>query len=128
MIKMLDGSSGNVVGLKYSGKITGKDYEAMTPQLAKLVEEQGTINVLMDLADVKDITPKAMFDDFAFMKDYGQKVAKVAMVSDSKWEEMAAEFSGAVAKLLKAEIKYFPVSQIDDAWAWLRACDCAKCE
>ena len=121
MIKMLDGSSGNVVGLKYSGKITGKDYEAMTPQLAKLVEEQGTINVLMDLEDVKDITPKAMFDDFAFMKEYGQKVTKVAMVSDSKWEEMAAEFSGAVAKLLKAEIKYFPVSQIDDAWAWLRA-------
>lgn len=75
----------------------------------------------MDLTGMESITPKAMFDDFAFMKDYGQKVAKVAMVSDSKWEEMAAEFSGAVAKLLKAEIKHFPVSQIDDAWAWVRA-------
>lgn len=120
MIKMLEGSAGNVVGLKYSGKITNEDYKAMTPQLAKLVEEQGTVNVLMDLADMESITPKAMFDDFAFMKDYGQKVTKVAMVSDSKWEEMEAEFSGAVAKLLKAEIKYFRVNQIDSVWAWLR--------
>ena len=84
------------------------------------MEEQGTVSVLMDLTGMESITPKAMFDDFAFKKDYGQKVAKVAMVGDSKWEEMEAEFSGAMAKLLKAEIKYYQGARIDDAWDWLR--------
>ena len=121
MIKMLDGSAGNVVGIKFSGKVTDADYKGMTPGLAKIVEEQGTMKVLMDLSEAGSITPKAMVDDFAFMKEYGQKVTKVAMVSDSKWDELEAEFSGLVAKLLKGEVKYFPVNQIDDAWAWVRA-------
>jgi hypothetical protein len=120
MIEMLSGSSGNVIGFKYSGKITDADYKAITPAFVKALDKEGSVNVLMDTSEMQSVTPKAMLDDLTLLREYGQKVGKVAMVGDSQWEEMAAEFEGLLAKFLKGEVKYFKVGQTDAAWAWLR--------
>ena len=44
--------------------------------------------------------------------------ARIAMVGDRKWEEWMAKLC---RPFTKATVKYFAASEVEAAWAWLRA-------
>ena len=118
MIKRLSESSGSAVGYAFSGKIDKQDYEVLVPDMERLVEQYGTVQVLCDLQDFTSESPSAWSDDWRFGREFHEKITKMAIVGDSKWLGLLSD----LAKPLYAKsVKHFEDS--DAAWEWLRAAD-----
>jgi hypothetical protein len=59
----------------------------------------------------------AVWDDLKFgFKHYGD-FERIAMVGNRKWEKWMVQMS---KPFTKAKVRYFDVSQVENAWAWLR--------
>ncbi len=118
MLEKLEESSGAVVGYKAIGKITVEDYEKLGPEVEALVEQHPDgIYMLLDLEDFKSELPKAWPSDFKFGHRFHDKVKKMAIVGDKRWEKWMTEL---VHPFYAKEGKYFHTDEIDEAWAWLR--------
>lgn len=117
MIEKLAGSQGRVVGYEASGKLTDEDYQKFIPELETIIREQGKLRLLVAIKDFKGWTPKALWDDLKFDIKHYSDCERIALVGESQKEEWMAKLS---KPFTKAEIKYFPLDQADQAWNWLR--------
>jgi len=84
MIKELSQSSGKVIGYKVSGTVTREDYKTFVPQVQALVEQEGSINMLLDLEEFEWEKVNAWGADMKFGHDYRDKITKMAIVGDKK--------------------------------------------
>jgi SpoIIAA-like len=117
MFEKLAESSGNVVGYKAVGKLTKSDFEGIEPEVKALVEKEGTICILFDMAGYKGETAKGWIADYKFGREFHNKIEKMAVVGDTTWEKWLTQ----LAKLIYArDSKFFHSSDIGKAWAWLR--------
>tara|TARA_B100000315_G_C14438487_1_gene523576 strand:+ start:534 stop:890 length:357 start_codon:yes stop_codon:yes gene_type:complete len=117
MFQMLAGSGGKVVGVKASGRLTDADYQEFLPQLEKIIDQYGPLHMLVDLADFEGFSPKAAWDDFAFGMTHWHDFARIALVGDRAWEEMAARLANL---LMRGEVRFFPLAEMDAAWEWVK--------
>ena len=117
MFERLVESSGNVVGYKAVGKLTPSDYEKLEPEVKALVEKEGTIRLLFDMAGYKGETAKGLIADYKFGREFQNKIKKMAVVGDTTWEKWLTH----LAKVVYAtDAKFFQSADISKAWAWLR--------
>jgi hypothetical protein len=58
-----------------------------------------------------------VWNDMTFFVQYGDRIAKIAIVGDPKWESRMLMFTGAGFR--RAPVKYFPESQLSEAYDWL---------
>ena len=63
------------------------------------------------LGDVQD------WSDVSFIMKYGDKITKIAIVGDPKWESDLMLFTGAGVRL--APVRYFNKAQMSEAKDWL---------
>jgi hypothetical protein len=116
MFRKLSESSEKILGFKVSGKLTDEDYKAFVPQIEKIIQEFGRISLLLELDDFHGWDLGAAWDDFKFGLKHNKDLKRVAIVGDKKWEEWMARLA---KPFMKAEVKYFEGSQLQDAWKWL---------
>ena len=114
MLETIDKSSGNVVGYKVSGDMTKADYATLDPAVDAVINEYGSINLLLDLTDFHWEKVNAWSSDLDFGKTYKDKIDKMALVGNKKWEKLMAK---AAQPFYAKEIQYFEAD--DDAWDWL---------
>jgi hypothetical protein len=110
-------SSGNVLGFKASGKIIPADYEELVPAVEELVKKEGNVCMLIDLEEFEGESIKAWSNDFKFGHEFHDKIDKMAIVGDKKWEEWLAALAD---PFYAREARYFHVDDISAAWDWLR--------
>lgn len=117
MFEKMDESAGNVVGYRIAGRITREDYEALTPEVEALVEQEGNIRLLLDMEGFEWEEMKAWGADFKFGRQFREKIDKLAIVGDKRWEKWLA----AVADPFYArEAEFFKTDDRHAAWEWLR--------
>ena len=58
-----------------------------------------------------------VWNDMTFFVQYGDRIAKIAIVGDPKWESRMLMFTGAGFR--RAPVKYFAESQLSEAYDWL---------
>jgi hypothetical protein len=116
MFQKLSESSEKILGFKVSGKLTDEDYKAFVPQIEKIIQEFGRISLLLELDDFQSWDLEAAWDDFKFGMKHIKDFNRVAIVGDKKWEEWMAKLA---KPFMRAEVKYFDGSQLQDAWEWL---------
>jgi hypothetical protein len=116
MFQKLSESSEKILGFKVSGKLTDEDYKAFVPQIEKIIQEFGRISLLLELDDFHGWDLGAAWDDFKFGMKHIKDFKRVAIVGDKKWEEWMAKLA---KPFMRAEVKYFDGSQLQDAWGWL---------
>jgi hypothetical protein len=116
MFQKLSESSEKVLGFKVSGKLTDEDYKVFVPQIEKIIQEFGRISLLLELDDFHGWDLGAAWDDFKFGMKHSKDFKRVAIVGDKKWEEWMARLA---KPFMKAEVKYFEGSQLQEAWEWL---------
>ena len=58
-----------------------------------------------------------VWNDMTFFVKHGDRIAKIAIVGDPKWETRMLMFTGAGFR--RAPVKYFGENQISEARAWL---------
>jgi len=116
MFEKLDASHGNVVGYKVVGTITKQDYDVFVPQVEALVEDEGSIRMLLDMTAFKWEEVGAWLADWEFGRKYHDTIEKMALVGDRKWEEWLGKIAG---KFYAQEAEFFSSADPDAAWAWL---------
>ena len=118
MLEKLSESSGPVVGYKTVGKVTAEDYKQLVPEIEALSDKYvDGIYVLIDLQEFSGEEAKAWGPDLKFGREFHNKIARMAIVGDKRWEKWLTSL---VDSFYAKEGKYFHSDEIDQAWAWLR--------
>ena len=117
MFEKLSESSGNVVGYKVVGKLEPSDYEKLEPEVKALVEKEGTIRLLFDMAGYKGETAEGWIADYKFGREFHNKVQKMAVVGDKTWEKWLTHLAKAA---YATDARFFQSADISKAWTWLR--------
>ena len=116
MITAMARSSGNVLGFSISGDVTRADYGTLVPAVAAAVKEHGSVRLLLDLTGFHWEKVSAWGADLHFGKEFHDKIDKMAIVGDKKWEK---HLTALCAPFYSREAEFFETD--DDAWAWLES-------
>lgn len=114
MIELMAQSSGTTLGFKISGDVTKQDYSVMDPAVAKAIDASGQVNLLLDMIEFHWEKVNAWRSDLHFGKEYHEKIEKMAIVGDKKWEK---HLSTLCTPYYAKASKYF--DNDTDAWEWL---------
>lgn len=118
MYQIFDQSSGNIIGLSVSEKLTGDDYETLIPILEKAIDEYGKIRLFWNMDDFSGWNLNAALKDLKFDATHAQDIERLALVENKPWQKWMLTLS----ELFGYEnVKYFEQSQFLDAWAWIQA-------
>jgi hypothetical protein len=119
MIEVMPESTGNVFGIKVSGKITAQEYEeVIIPRVDAIIQEYGKARVMFLDAGFQGAEAGAMWDDTKFGFKHRKDFEKLALVGGSKWMEWLTKLFG---KLLSGETRTFSQEQAQEAWDWLKS-------
>jgi hypothetical protein len=122
MIERLKESSTGALGFKVTGKLTDEDIKGFEPQIEFLLQERKhkPIGILADLSGMGGADWKARWDEMRFLQKHSDRIARMAVVGASNWEEVMAILTAGAA-VLEAETRYFQESEIVHAWEWARS-------
>jgi len=120
MIEKLKESHGPAFGFKVSGKLTADDIAGISQQIDfAIAEHKKPIGVLADLSGMHGATWGSRWEEMRFLQRHTDHIARIAVVSDDKWEEIA-EMTAVATAALQAETLYFQSSEILHAWRWVK--------
>lgn len=106
-----------IVTVKISGKLAQPDLLAVQQEAAKILHSGGRAGVLIIVEDFQGWEKEGDWGDLSFQLHNDSQIARMAMVGDRKWEDLALLF---VAKgIRKFPIEFFPPSEMARARAWL---------
>lgn len=104
--------------LQISGALRKEELDAVQAAGIKALGPQDKAKLLVLLAkDYAGWVGGEIRGDMTFFAEHGDKIAKIAIVGDPKWETEILMFTG--AGLRRAQVKYFPPNRLADAHAWL---------
>lgn len=116
MIEKMAQSSGADLGFTVSGDVTPADYEVLTPAVAAAVAEHDSVNLVLDLTGFHWEKVSAWGSDLHFGHEFHDKVARMAIVGNKKWEEHLTKLA---SPFYAKNSRFF--DDVDDAWEWLRS-------
>lgn len=119
MFKVLERSTESCLVARFSGKVTGDEYQ----QFLEAVDEH--LITRDEISLVLVLTGFEFYGDFAAAKkdmQFGLKeykhIHRAALVGDQKWIEW---FTRLMGPFTRAEEKHYPEDQLDAAFGWARA-------
>ncbi len=109
-----------VIGYAAVGKISADDYgKVLVPELEARIKEGGKLRFLYLLGpEFEGFEMGAMVDDATFGFRHFFDFEKIALVSDHAGYRAMIEGFGL---MMPAEVRAFPVADMDEAKAWLTA-------
>ncbi len=113
----IEREKGNLIVLRIRGLLRKSEWDAVLPTEARQWGPTTRVKVLVILEDFKGWERGADWGDITFFDTYGDQIDKIAIVADAKWEAEILAFAGAGFR--RAPVKFFPVSQLTLARAWL---------
>jgi hypothetical protein len=116
MIEQLPMGSDQVLGFKMSGKLHDADYKTFQPELDAAIAKHGKIRLLAQFHDFHGWDAHALWDDIKLSATHCTKIDRIALVGEKTWQKWMAT----VCKpFTMATVRYFDVSDLDAAKAWL---------
>jgi hypothetical protein len=116
MIEQLPESSGKVLAFKLSGKLRDEDYKTFVPMVDAAVAKEGKVRLLARFEDFHGWDLPALWDDIKFATTHCNKIERIALVGNKKWEEWMAKVC---QPFTMATVRYFDASEADAARAWV---------
>lgn len=114
-ISTIDTDSDSVIGFKISGDVTKSDYDVLNPAVSSAIDSNGSVNVLLDLTDFEWEKIEAWKSDLKFGKEFHDKIERMAIVGDKKWEKYLSDLAGG---FYAQSSEFFETD--DDALTWLK--------
>ena len=117
MLKKLDEGPGNVLGYEVKGKLTQKEFEALSVEIKATVAEHGRIRLLLRMNEIPKMELGALAEDLKLVP-YANDLERYAIVSDStpvEWAEKLGDI------FVSGEVKHFEDSQYEEAWRWVQS-------
>jgi hypothetical protein len=111
-------SSGKLLHVKVTGKLTKEAYEELAPVVDQQIQEHGKIHILFEMHDFHGWTAGAMWEDLKFDFKHWKDIERLAIVGESKWEAGMAVFC---KPFTSAKIQYFDHTKLDEAKSWIES-------
>lgn len=112
----LDAASG-VIEIAIDGAITAADYERVVAMLEGELGRRDKLRVVEIIHAVGHIDAAVWWRDVRWAFSHIGKFGRCAVVTDKGW---VGSISRAVAALMPAEIRVFPLAGLNEARAWVR--------
>jgi hypothetical protein len=122
-IKFEDENEGKVLVIQVSGKLTKADYVYFAPEFERLVQLNGKLRVLFNMAGFHGWEASALWEDIKFDLKHFADIERLAMVGDKQWEKGMAAFC---KPFTKAKIRYFDHADAAEARSWLESAGSGK--
>jgi len=106
-----------LLSISVRGKLEVDDYEQFVPAMERLIDKQGTVDLLIQLEDFTGWSAGAAWEDTKLGIRHFHDVRRMALVGDSLWQKGMALF---VKPFTTAEVRYFDVAKTSAALSWLR--------
>jgi SpoIIAA-like len=113
IVSVVDG----VLTLRVRGTLTHAELTAVQRKGAEILAEQGTLRVLVLAEGFAGWARGGDWGDVSFQSENDARIAKLAIVGDRKWEELALMFTA--QGLRDFPIEYFELADTAGARAWL---------
>jgi hypothetical protein len=105
--------------IRPTGSLEAGDFQKIAREVDPYIAANGKLNGLMIEAESfpgwKDFA--ALVAHLKFVRDHHRKIEKVAAVSDNSFLSIAPKIA---SHFVQADVRHFPESQRDGAFAWLR--------
>ncbi len=120
MIERLTPNSERALGFKVTEELSVQDVANISQQIdAAIAAQKGPIGLLADLSGMHGATWAARWEEMRFLQRHTASIARLAIVSDDEWEQVA-ETTMVTAASLQAETLYFHSSEMEHAWHWAK--------
>lgn len=118
MFEILSESTGNILAVKATEKLTVEDYENIfIPELNKLIKKYGKIRVLIYLDNNFDGWElEALWDDAKYGINHREDFEKIAVVGGPAWVRWTTKIS---SPFMGGEIKTFAGKNLQIAYNWI---------
>ena len=117
----ITGFADGIITLKFSGKLAQKELAAVQQKAAAMLDESERAGILAIADEFEGWEKGGNWGDVSFQVMHDRQIARMAIVGDDKWKDLALVFTGQGVR--KFPIKYFPLTEIEHARAWLAATD-----
>src|SRR5690242_20707802 len=93
MITRLEKSTSTILGFTLSGKLHDEDYKHFVPVVDTAIAAHGKVRLLAHFVDFHGWDLHALWDYIKFSPTRCNKVDRIALVGDKRWEEWMAKVS-----------------------------------
>ncbi len=109
-------TTGNLLEIKVSGKLTKQAYQELVPLAEKLIQEHGKVRILFEMHDFHGWEASALWEDIKFDTKHFRDIERLALIGETKWEQGMAVFC---KPFTSAKVKYFDHADADAARVWI---------
>jgi hypothetical protein len=103
--------------LRISGVLKRDEFAAAQDELARKIDVGAKPRVLAIAKNFEGWERGADWNDLDFLLSHSGEIAKIAIVTDPRWEVQALAFAGAGVR--RAPVKVFPPNELAQARTWL---------
>ena len=107
--------SPQLIKVEIAGRLSSREWHAALADLARMLKAGEQTSILI-MAERFEGWEPGDWDDLSFQQAYDERIGRMAIVADAKWEGQALMFTG---KGLRAvEIEFFTPAEIGRARQW----------
>ena len=103
--------------LRFRGLLRQAEFGALQDELARKIDAGAKPRLLAFVENFDGWEKGTDWDDLDFLFSYSNKIERIAIVADPKWEVHGLAFAGAGVR--KAPVKFFPPNESAEARTWL---------
>jgi SpoIIAA-like len=118
MISEYTRSHGNIIGFEFTGRLAESDYPELTRIADEAIATYGKIRILVHFHQFSGWTPSGFWRDFRFSREHADTIERFAVVGEDDWQKALIELA---KPFTRAEVKYFPEAEKEEAWRWLES-------
>lgn len=116
MFKYLKEHSGDLVAVMLTGKLEKADYDSLIPEIEEKISRFGKLNMFWEMVEFEGWDVSGLWQDVKFDIKHVNDFNRVALVGGKKWEAL---ISNLIKPFTTAEIRYFDLSEREEAMAWV---------
>jgi len=120
MLQIIDIKHDNVIATIANGKLQQQDIEKVHPIIHAILDKGLKIRWYLEMNNFEGWNIKGLWKDFKMDVAHERDYERIAVVGEKKWQEWAREF---MKPFTNANIKYFEISQKEDAKKWIERDD-----
>ena len=106
----------NQIEIQFWNHLTRDEFKEAVHQLESLAAQHPKINVMIDAVGMDGFDAGVVIDDYGFYQKYKDRLDRVAVISDSKFQSFLVE---QFDKFSDVEIRTYTNDQIDEARKWI---------
>lgn len=116
MLTLYEHPGTNVIEFTVDDGVTKEAFDMVAAKIDSVIQTHGKVRLIEVVHKIGSLEPAAIWADLKFSPNHLKYFSHVAVVADQKW----IEWMTIIGKpFLSAQVRVFPLAQIDEARQWI---------